>query len=153
MEIKSKVNSSASESGVPEILVVEDNQLDAELTLQALRDGGFAQHVGHVKDGEEALELIFEPKSLPTLPKLILLDLNLGKMAGLHVLRRLKSDERTKGIPVVVLSASKMAIEVIESYRLGVNSYVMKPADGKKFTEVVGMLGRYWLTINEAPRL
>jgi CheY-like chemotaxis protein len=153
METKSKVTSSAPAGGVPEILVVEDNQLDAELTLQALRDGGFAKNVGHVTDGEEALELIFEPKSLPTLPKLILLDLNLSKMAGLHVLRRLKSDERTKGIPVVVLSASKMAIEVIESYKLGVNSYVMKPADGKKFTEVVSTLGRYWLTINEAPRL
>lgn len=136
-----------------EILLVEDNPLDAELTLQALRAAGFSDTVGHVKDGEEALDLIFEPKSLPSLPKLILLDLNLGKMAGLHVLRRLKSDERTKGIPVVVLSASKLAIEVIESYKLGVNSYVMKPADGKKFGEIVRTLGHYWLTINEPPSL
>ena len=153
METKSRGNSSAPRptGGAPEILLVEDNPLDAELTLQALRDAGLSHKVEHVTDGEEALALIFEPKCSPTPPKLILLDLNLGKMAGLHVLRRLKSDERTKGIPVVVLSASKLAIEVIESYKLGVSSYVMKPADGKKFGEVVGALGHYWLTINESP--
>jgi two-component system, response regulator len=139
--------------GGPEILLVEDNPLDAELTLQALREAGFSNKVEHVRDGEEALEMIFEPKTTPALPKLVLLDLNLGKMGGLHVLRRLKSDERTKGIPVVVLSASKMAIEVIESYKLGVNSYVMKPGDGKKFGEIVRTLGHYWLAINEAPSL
>ena len=142
-----------TKSCVTEILLVEDNPLDAELTLLALRDAGFSNSVEHVKDGEEALDLIFEPKNAPTLPKLILLDLNLGKMAGLHVLRRLKSDERTKGIPVVVLSASKLAIEVIESYKLGVNSYVMKPTDGKKFGRVVADIGHYWLTINESPTL
>jgi CheY-like chemotaxis protein len=109
--------------------------------------------VEHVTDGEEALGCIFEPKSTPSLPRLILLDLNLGKMAGLHVLRRLKSDERTRGIPVVVLSASRLALEVIESYKLGVNSYVMKPADGKRFIEIVKALGQYWLTINETPTL
>jgi two-component system response regulator len=141
------------QSGAAEILLVEDNPLDAELTLQALRDAGFSQIVEHVTDGEEALGCIFEPKSTPSLPRLILLDLNLGKMAGLHVLRRLKSDERTRGIPVVVLSASRLALEVIESYKLGVNSYVMKPADGKRFIEIVKALGQYWLTINETPTL
>ena len=146
-------HSSQAANGTTEILLVEDNPLDAELTLQALRDAGFSNLVAHVKDGEEALDLIFEPRTSPTLPKLILLDLHLGKMAGLHVLRRLKSDERTKGIPVVVLSASKLAIEVIESYKLGVNSYVMKPPDGKRFAEIVKMLGQYWLTVNEPPAL
>ena len=102
---------------------------------------------------KEALGMIFEPKNSPSLPKVILLDLNLGKMGGLHVLRRLKSDERTKSIPVVVLSGSKLAIEVIESYKLGVNSYVMKPSDGKKFGELVRGVVHYWLTINEVPAL
>ena len=139
--------------GPAEILLIEDDPLDAELTLRALREAGFANKVEHVGDGEEALGMIFEPKTTPALPKLVLLDLNLGKMEGLHVLRRLKSDDRTKGIPVVVLSGSKLAIEVIESYRLGVNSYVMKPGDGKKFGEVVRALSHYWLTINEAPSL
>jgi len=101
MESKSREKLSASPAGkgATEILLIEDNPLDAELTLQALRDAGFSHIVEHVKDGEEALEVIFEPKTSPVLPKLILLDLNLGKMGGLHVLRTLKSDERTKGIP------------------------------------------------------
>jgi len=138
---------------VAEILLIEDNPLDAELTLEALRKAGYSDNVEHVSDGEEALGMIFEPKNSPSLPKVILLDLNLGKMGGLHVLRRLKSDERTKSIPVVVLSGSKLAIEVIESYKLGVNSYVMKPSDGKKFGELVRGVVHYWLTINEVPAL
>src|SRR5262245_43314309 len=99
MELKSAgpVSTLRAKNGVTDILLVEDNPLDAELTLLALRDAGFSNSVEHVIDGEEALDLIFEPRSAPTLPKLILLDLNLGKMGGLHVLRRLKSDERTKG--------------------------------------------------------
>lgn len=148
---RARVPVSAANQAGAEILLIEDNLLDAELTLQALRNAGFSNKVEHVSDGQEALDMIFEPKATPALPKLVLLDLNLGKMAGLQVLRRLKSDERTKGIPVVVLSGSKMAIEVIESYKLGVNSYVMKPGDGKKFGEVVRALGHYWLAINEAP--
>ena len=138
---------------VAEILLIEDNPLDAELTLEALRKAGYSDNVEHVSDGEEALGMIFEPKNSPSLPKVILLDLNLGKMGGLHVLRRLKSDERTKSIPVVVLSGSKLAIEVIESYKLGVNSYVMKPSDGKKLGELVRGVVHYWLTINEVPAL
>jgi len=149
---RARVPASAVNHSGAEILLVEDNPHDAELTLKALRDAGFSNKVEHVRDGEEALDMIFEPKTTPTLPKLVLLDLNLSKMEGLHVLRRLKSDERTKGIPVVVLSASKMAIEVIESYKLGANSYVMKPGDGKRFGEVVRTLGHYWLAINETPK-
>lgn len=152
-QIRARVPATAANYGGAEILLIEDNPLDAELTLRALQDAGLSNKVEHVRDGEEALDMIFEPKAAPTLPKLVLLDLNLGKMAGLQVLRRLKSDERTKGIPVVVLSGSKMAIEVIESYKLGVNSYVMKPGDGKRFREIVRTLGHYWLAINEAPSL
>jgi len=132
-----------------EILLVEDDPRDAELTLQALRECGLGNRVEHVTDGAEALDYIFAPKSIPSIPKVILLDLNLRKMGGLNVLRQLKTDERTRGIPIVVLTGSKLAVEVVNSYKLGVNSYVLKPTDGRKFVETVAALGHYWLTINE----
>ena len=139
-----------------DILLVEDDPHDAELTVRALEQCGFAHRIEHVTDGDEALDYVasltlFADKRTVKLPRLILLDLNLHKTGGLHVLRQLKSDERTKGIPITVLTASKMAIEVVESYKLGVNSYVIKPLDGPKFVEVVGAVGHYWLSINEPP--
>jgi CheY-like chemotaxis protein len=139
-----------------DILLVEDDPTDAALTLRALDQCGFAQRVAHVSDGNEALDYVssttlFASRHAEAMPKLILLDLNLRKMGGLHVLRRLKSDERTKGIPVIVLTSSKLAIEVVESYKLGVNSYVIKPTDGKEFAAVVAAIGHYWLAINEPP--
>jgi CheY-like chemotaxis protein len=139
-----------------DILLVEDDPHDAELTIRALEQSGFAHRIEHVTDGDEALDYIasltlFVNKHTVKLPRLILLDLKLHATGGLHVLQRLKSDERTKGIPITVLTASKLAIEVVESYKLGVNSYVLKPQDGGKFAEVVGAVSHYWLSINEPP--
>jgi two-component system response regulator len=144
-------------TGSADVLLVEDDNNDAELTVRALTQCGIGLRVEHVQDGAEALEYIastnlFVDKHAVSVPKLILLDLKLNRIGGLHVLRRLKSDDRTKGIPIVVLTASKLAIEVAESYKLGVNSYVIKPADAAKFAEVVAAIGRYWLAINEAPQ-
>jgi two-component system response regulator len=136
-----------------DILLVEDEPNDAELTLRALRDCGLAHRVEHVTDGAEALDYLAAAnhnasKDGTGLPKLILLDLRLHKIGGLQVLRQLKSDERTRGIPIVVFSSSKMAIEIIESYKFGVNSYVLKPTDGKEFARVASAIGHYWLSIN-----
>ena len=144
--------------GAAEILLVEDDPADAELTIRALADCGYSHRVEHVTDGADALDYIastalFVEKHVATIPKLILLDLKLNNMSGLQVLRQLKADERTRGIPIVVLTASKVAIEVLESYKLGVNSYVIKPPNGKQFADVVAKVGTYWLTINQPPPL
>lgn len=143
-------------SGMAEILLVEDDPRDAELTLHALKRCGLAHRVEHVTDGESALEYISSVSELPIsqpsgLPRVILLDLRLHKMGGLHVLRQLKSDDRTKSIPIIALTSSKMAIEIVESYKLGVNSYVIKPTEPSQFEEVVSAIGHYWLAINEPP--
>ena len=140
-----------------EILLVEDNPNDVELTLRALKKHNLANKVHVVKDGAEALEYIFANGSyahrkIEDHPKLILLDLKLPKVDGLEVLRRIKSDERTKVIPVVVLTSSKEERDLTESYRLGVNSYITKPVDFDKFVESVSELGLYWLLLNELPR-
>jgi CheY-like chemotaxis protein len=143
---------------VAEILLVEDDAVHASLTLRALKVCGFADRTEHVSDGAEALEylssvnLLAARQQTPT-PKLILLDLGLPKISGLHVLRHLKSDPRTKSIPIVVLTSSKIAIELMESYKLGVNSYVIKPSDATKFVELIGEISRYWLVINEPPHV
>jgi len=136
----------------PDILLVEDNPADAQAALSALAAAGFEDRVVHVSDGGDALDYIASARGVPAFPKLILLDLNLRQLGGLHVLRQLKSDERTKSIPVVVLTSSRLAIELVESYKLGVNSYVIKPVDADKFNEVLGVIARYWLVINELPR-
>jgi len=139
-----------------DILLVEDDPNDAALTLRALRQRDVGGRVFHVIDGDEALEFIFatnlygewQPGSAP---RLILLDLKLRKVSGLEVLRELKSQDRTKVIPVVVLTSSHEEIRTVESYKLGVNSYVIKPADSGKFAEIIGDIGYYWLTVNEPP--
>jgi two-component system response regulator len=139
-----------------EILLVEDNPNDVELTLRALRKHNLANKVHVVKDGAEALEFIFATgayakRDINHKPKVILLDLKLPKVDGLEVLRQVKSDERTKVIPIVVLTSSKEERDVVESYRLGVNSYITKPVDFDKFTNAVSELGFYWLLLNEPP--
>ena len=139
-----------------EILLVEDNPTDVELTLRALKKNNLTNKVHVVTDGEQALEFIFatgsyKGRDINHKPRVILLDLKLPKVDGLQVLRKIKSDERTKNIPVVVLTSSKEEKDRIESYRLGVNSYIAKPVDFSRFTEAVSELGLYWLLLNELP--
>ena len=139
-----------------EILLVEDNPNDVELTLRGLKKSNLANKVFVVRDGEEALEYIFttgsySERNINHIPKLILLDLKLPKVDGLEVLRQVKSDERTKMIPVVVLTTSKEEKDIMESYKLGVNSYITKPVNFDKFVSSVRDIGFYWLLLNEAP--
>src|SRR5882724_9269126 len=146
---------SAAGERAADILLVEDDAIHANLILSALKRSGFADRTEHVADGAEALDYIASVSDLArgqtSIPKLILLDLMLPKIGGLQVLRQLKSDTRTKSIPIVVLTSSKVAIELMESYRLGVNSYVIKPEDPAKFAELIAEISNYWLTINEPP--
>jgi two-component system response regulator len=140
-----------------EILLVEDNPNDVELTLRALKKSKLTNKVHVAKDGAEALEYIFctgayNDRKIEHCPKVILLDLKLPKVSGLEVLRKIKSDEQTKTIPVVVLTSSKEDRELVESYRLGVNSYIVKPVDFEEFVKAVANLGLYWLLLNEPPR-
>jgi CheY-like chemotaxis protein len=136
-----------------EILLVEDNPKDVELTLHALRKNNLANRVHVARDGQEALDLFFGPAAdghAPK-PKLVLLDLKLPKVNGLEVLRRLKSDARTKAIPVVVMTSSTVETDMVESYNLGVNSYLRKPIDFNEFVACAKTLGMYWLLMNKMP--
>ncbi|MEJ5223481.1 MAG: response regulator [Anaerolineales bacterium] len=140
-----------------EILLVEDNPNDAELSLYALKKYKVANHIFHARDGAEALDYIFctgpfANRQIEDVPRVILLDLKLPKVDGHEVLRRIKSDDRTKNIPVVVLTSSREERDVIESYHQGVNSYIVKPIDFEQFTEAVRKLGMYWLLLNEIPK-
>lgn len=137
-----------------EILLVEDNPKDEELTLHNLRKQkvGNSVHVAH--DGQEALDYLFGDGTRPAMhdrPKLVMLDLKLPKVGGLEVLRRLKSDPATKSVPVVVLTSSREESDLIKSYELGANSYVVKPVDFEQFSEAVRQLGLYWVLLNQAP--
>jgi two-component system response regulator len=138
-----------------EILYIEDNPNDIELTLRALKKHNVANSVQVITDGEEALEYIFTTgqyaeRNAKENPKVILLDLKLPKVGGLEILKRLKSEEQTKTIPVVVLTSSREEKDMIESYNYGVNSYVVKPINFDSFSEAVSSLGLYWLLINES---
>ena len=140
-----------------EILLVEDNPNDEELTLRALKKHNITNRVHVVKDGAEALEYIFATgayadRDINHHPKVILLDLKLPKVDGLEVLRQIKSNERTKVIPVVVLTSSKEERDLVESYKLGANSYITKPVDFESFVKAVSELGLYWLLLNQPPR-
>ena len=155
-EYAARMEKERTMEGTADILLVEDNPADAEFALRALEKCGFGRRVAHVRDGAEALDYvastgIFVRSRPASIPKLILLDLGLQKMSGLHVLRQLKTDERTKGIPVIVLTGSAIAIEVAESYKLGVNSYVIKPTDAQQFADVVAEIVHYWLEVNQLP--
>jgi CheY-like chemotaxis protein len=134
-----------------EILLVEDNPQDVELALRALRQAKIANHIHVARDGAEAIEILFgeASRSLEAAPKVILLDLKLPKIDGLEVLKRVKSDPRTKMIPVVVLTSSREQNDIVESYRLGVNSYIVKPVDFERFAEAVQKAGMYWLLLNQ----
>jgi len=137
-----------------EILLVEDNPNDVELTLHALRKNHISNRIHVVRDGVEALEFIFctgayAERNIQETLKVILLDLKLPKVDGLEVLQRIKEDPRIRATPVVVLTSSREERDVVESYRLGVNSYIVKPVDFKKFTEAVQQMELYWLLLNQ----
>lgn len=134
-----------------EILLVEDNPDDAGLTIRALRKNNLANNLLHLKDGEEALRFLFDEQKT-SLPRLILLDLKMPKVDGIDVLRKLKSDPRRRVIPVVVLTSSKEERDIVESYRLGVNAYIVKPVDFEKFYKAVTDLGLFWMVLNQAPK-
>jgi two-component system response regulator len=139
-----------------EILLVEDNPEDVEITLRAFQKYYLVNRIHVVRDGEEALECLFSTGRYAELSvcsnaRLILLDLKLPKVDGIEVLQRCKSDPRTKNIPVVVLTSSREERDLIDSYNLGVNSYVVKPVDFRQFTEAIRQLGLYWMLMNQLP--
>jgi CheY-like chemotaxis protein len=139
-----------------EILLVEDNPADVELTLRALKKHNLANQVKVVSDGAQALDYLFGSgayagKNNQPPPKVVFLDLKLPKVDGREVLRRIKADAKTRVIPVVVLTSSQEERDIAESYKLGANSYVVKPLDFNKFVEAVSELGLYWVLLNQAP--
>lgn len=142
-----------SENTLSEILLVEDNITDAKLAIVALHNASISNPVVNLRDGDEALEYIFQFKDvikeeLKKLPLAIILDLKMPKVNGKEVLRRVKLDDRTKDIPVIVFSSSQEESDVVECYNIGVNSYVVKPIEFDKFEDVVKEIGNYWLMVN-----
>jgi two-component system response regulator len=140
-----------------EILLVEDNVSDAELTIRALKKKNLSNNLVHLKNGAEAIDFIFARGAFSgrdpfIVPKVILLDLKMPKVDGLEVLREIRSDERTKTIPVVVLTSSKEDPDIDACYALGVNSYIVKPVDFENFLKAVSELGFYWLLLNQSPQ-
>jgi two-component system response regulator len=147
-----------SNAAFVEILLVEDNPQDLELTKRALRKANLTNKIHIARDGVEAIEFLFcegahAARKTEDHPKVILLDLKLPKMDGLEVLKRIKADPRTRAIPVVVLTSSKEQNDIVESYHLGVNSYIVKPVNFERFAEAVQNLGMYWLLLNQPPGL
>jgi CheY-like chemotaxis protein len=141
-----------------EILLVEDNPQDLELAVRALKKANLANSIQVARDGAEALNFVFGEgeytgRGMSKGPRVILLDLKLPKVDGLEVLQRLKADPRSRRIPVVVLTSSKEQRDLVESYQLGVNSYIVKPVNFNQFVAAVQQLGMYWLLLNESPRL
>lgn len=134
-----------------EVLLIEDNPEDAELTIRVLKKHNLANNLVHLQDGEAALDFLFAEGS-NNIPRLILLDLKMPKVDGIEVLNKIKNDDQKKIIPVVVLTSSKEERDVIESYKLGVNAYVVKPVEFEKFVEAVAQLGLFWLILNQPPR-
>ena len=139
------------------ILLVEDNPDDVELTLHALKKNNIVNPVKIVRDGQEALDYLYHKGKYESmdydLPNVILLDLKLPKVDGIEVLQRIKSDRKTKLTPVVVLTSSKEESDLLRSYDLGVNSYIRKPIDFDQFVETVRQIGFYWMLINEQPQI
>lgn len=145
------------ENGEIEILLVEDNPSDAEMTIRALKKNKIANRIVHLKDGAEALEFFFATgqyanRDVHNRPKMILLDLKMPKVSGLEVLERLKGDPHTKSIPVVVLTSSKEDPDIQKCYSLGVNSYIVKPVGFENFVKIILELGLYWMVLNQPPK-
>jgi two-component system, response regulator len=146
-----------NETNEIEILLVEDNQDDLEMTLRALKKANLANHIQVARDGAEALDFIFcqgkhANRKMEYGPRMILLDLKLPKVDGMEVLKRVKGDPRTKMTPVIMMTSSKEQKDVIESYDLGVNSYVVKPVNFEGFATAIQELGMYWLLLNQPPK-
>jgi two-component system, response regulator len=140
-----------SNNNAVEILLVEDNMDDAGLTIRALKKHNLANNLLHLHDGEEALNYLFSEK-MTSVPKVILLDLKMPKVDGIEVIRKLKGDDRKKIIPVVVLTSSKEEKDIVESYKLGVNAYIVKPVDFDKFAKAISEIGFFWLLLNQPPK-
>ena len=143
------------ESKSVEILLVEDNPYEAELAIRGLKKHNFANNLHHIDDGAEALDFIFsrgkyQNQSIEA-PKLILLDIKLPRIDGIEILRQIKANDKTRSIPVVVLTSSKENQDVKACYELGVNSYIVKPVDFDSFAKAVAELGMYWMLLNTAP--
>lgn len=141
-----------------EILLVEDNKDDAGLTIRTLKKNNLGNNLVHLSNGAEALDFLFGEgkftgRNISDRPKLVLLDLKMPKVNGLEVLKRIKSDDRTKMIPVVVMTSSREDKDIIESYKLGVNSYVVKPINFEGFAKAVAEVGMYWIVNNQPPRM
>lgn len=139
-----------------EVLLAEDNPADAEMAMRAFKKNNFANKIHWVKDGEEALEYVlctgrYAERDVRHPPRLMLLDLKMPKVDGIDVLRKIKSDDRFSNIPVVIMTSSNEERDVVESYRLGVNSYIVKPVDFNKFVQTVSDIGMYWMLTNRVP--
>jgi two-component system response regulator len=139
-----------------EILLIEDNPHEAELTIRSLKKYNLANRLLHLDDGAEALDFLFSKRDPsgaihPFNPKLILLDLKLPKVDGLEILRKIKADERTRMIPVVILTSSREEKDIIESYKTGVNSYIVKPVNFESFAKAISELGMFWVLLNQNP--
>jgi two-component system, response regulator len=142
-------NNSAMDKMLVEVLLVEDSEDDAALTIRALKKHNLANHLLHLRDGEEVIDFLFERHD--SFPKLILLDLKMPKVDGIEVLRRLKADEKRKVIPVVILTSSKEERDIVESYKLGVNAYIVKPVDFDQFAKAIVKVGFFWGILNQLP--
>ena len=139
------------ESTAVEILLIEDNADDAELTIRALRKHHLVNNLLHLQDGEEALNFLFSEKQ-NNMPKLILLDLKMPKVGGLEVLRKIKADQAKRIIPIVMLTSSKEERDILETYKLGINAYIVKPVEFDKFVHAVSEIGFFWMILNQAPK-
>lgn len=133
-----------------EILLVEDNPNDAELAIRALKKNNLANNLVHLEDGQEALDYLYDENN--EMPKLILMDVKMPRVDGIEVLRKLKSDDKRKVIPVVMLTSSKEDKDIIEAYNLGVNAYIVKPVDFDQFVKAVTQLGFFWMILNQPPK-
>lgn len=145
-----------NENKTVEILLVEDSDNDAELAIRALKKNNITNNVVRLKDGEEALQFLFAEgeysnRDAENIPKVLLLDLKMPKVDGMEVLKRIRESETTKELPVVILTSSKEEQDLVESYKLGVNSYIVKPVDFDRFTKAVRDIGMYWVLLNERP--
>lgn len=144
-----RANIMVMDTNVVEVVLVEDNEEDALLTMRALKKHNLANHLLHLRSGEEVLDFLFERED--NFPKLILLDLKMPKVDGIEVLRRLRKDDKRKLIPVVMLTSSKEEKDVVDSYRLGVNAYIVKPVDFEQFSKAIVKVGFFWVVLNQPP--